>query len=314
MLSKISENKPIFTKLDTKIITLLCCPLCKGNLHFSTNFFQCKDCNTKFERKQLLQKKHKEFVFDFCIHKPDYCVPLEKITWDAIQGEYINLHLQIKKKDLLSDYTDAIDSVTEIYNREFTIKGSVLDIGGGKGTLRHFLDSKTVPFYISIDPYLEIFQNLEKQPNLLKAYPCLYAPCNFLLSHAENLPFKKNSFDWVHMRSVLDHFFDPYLAIKEAYRVLKPEGTILIGLSVEKKITKPNIKQKNNKKILQIIRKLLTQRLKIVDDNPKIIDHTFHWDYENVLDLLSKTGFKIVKKHWQKPPFTQCVYISAQKK
>src|SRR3989338_1168529 len=185
MLSKTLRNNPIFTKLDTKIIPMLCCPLCKGNLNFTRTISHCKDCKTKYERKQLLQKKHKEFVFDFRIHKPDYCVPFEKITWEAIQEEYIKLHHQIKSRDLLSDYRDAIDSVTEIYHKEFTIKGSVLDIGGGKGTLRHFLTKKNVPLYISIDPYLEIFQDLETQPNLLKAYPCLYLPCNFLLSHAE---------------------------------------------------------------------------------------------------------------------------------
>ena len=34
------------------------------------------------------------------------------------------------------------------------------------------------------------------------------------------------------MRSVLDHFRDPYLALKEAYRVLRRDGALLIGLAV----------------------------------------------------------------------------------
>ena len=66
----------------------------------------------------------------------------------------------------------------------------------------------------------------------MKAYPCLIEPCNFLLAQAERLPFKNNSFDWVHMRSVLDHLEDPYVALKEAYRVLEPGGSLLIGLTV----------------------------------------------------------------------------------
>ena len=67
---------------------------------------------------------------------------------------------------------------------------------------------------------------------MASAYPCLKEPLNFVAGVAERLPFQSKMFDYVHMRSVLDHLHDPYIAMKEAWRILKPEGKLLIGLSV----------------------------------------------------------------------------------
>jgi SAM-dependent methyltransferase len=47
----------------------------------------------------------------------------------------------------------------------------------------------------------------------------------------ENLPFKENSFDWVVCKGALDHFPDPYKAIEEMARVLKPEGKAVISIA-----------------------------------------------------------------------------------
>lgn len=42
-------------------------------------------------------------------------------------------------------------------------------------------------------------------------------------------------------------------------------------------------------------------------------DHMFRWIYEDLIDLVRTRGFKVVKEHWQKPPFT-CIYLSAMKR
>lgn len=44
----------------------------------------------------------------------------------------------------------------------------------------------------------------------------------------ERFPYEENSFDTVICREVLEHVTDPYHVIKEAYRVLKPDGTLLL--------------------------------------------------------------------------------------
>lgn len=305
------KDKNMFIKLDGNVIKILCCPLCKGNVQNVGEKFICKDCNSKYTKQGILQKGRIEYAFDFRIQRPIYCIPDEIARRTEIQEEYMKYHRKLKLADNLKGYSETIDSVKEIYNEEFSIKGKVLDVGGGKGTLRHFLKND-VSLYVSIDPYPEIFQNLESQPNLLKAYPCLRNSCNFLLAHAENLPFKKNSFDWVHMRSVLDHFYDPYLALKEVYRVLKPNGFLLIGLSVQGgQISKKtyNVSQS----LLELIKKVIVKTTNSRKKNQAVDDHTFRWQHKDLLDLLQATGFEVVKKHWQKHPFTMCIYLSAKK-
>jgi ubiquinone/menaquinone biosynthesis C-methylase UbiE len=47
---------------------------------------------------------------------------------------------------------------------------------------------------------------------------------------AEALPFRRNSFDLVAMITVICFLRDPFLALTEATRVLKPGGQILLGM------------------------------------------------------------------------------------
>ena len=136
------------------------------------------------------------------------------------------------------------------------------------------------------------------------------------------------------MRSVLDHFYDPYLALKEAYRVLKIDGTLLIGLTVRGGYSslRINNKQENNVEFVSVISKIrrkfkkeglielirvaiksLMREKKNDKENNITDDHMFYWTYKDLIDLLRTTGFKIVKEHWQKPPFTMCIYLSAKK-
>ena len=61
----------------------------------------------------------------------------------------------------------------------------------------------------------------------------LEPPLNFIAATAEFQPFVEGSFDWVHMRSMLDHVQVSDLALLEAKRVLKPTGHVLIGLYVD---------------------------------------------------------------------------------
>lgn len=84
--------------------------------------------------------------------------------------------------------------------------------------------------FVSTDPWLAApFANREARK---KAYTCLNKPLNFIGATAEFQPFVAESFDWVHMRSMLDHVQVVDLALLEARRVLKLGGHVLIGLYV----------------------------------------------------------------------------------
>jgi len=330
-LRHFKEEKTMFVKLDDEVVNILCCPLCKGTLEVAAQKSVCKDCGTEYHKRGVVQGNHKESVLDLRIHRPAYCIPPIVARWSDLQEEYKEYHRKRRSIDDLTVYLDEIDSVKEIYTEEFSIEGKALDVGGGQGRLRHFLKDEGVSLYVSVDPYPEVFQNMESQPNLLKAYPCLRKPCNFLSCYAENLPFKKNTFDWVHMRSVLDHFQDPYLALKEAYRVLKFNGTLLIGLTVRggKSSLKSDNNHDNVSRSMSMISKVnrkftyggltslargAVRRVMKKGKKNTADDHMFRWTYGDLIDLVRTTGFIVVKEHWQKPPFTMCIYLSAKKR
>ena len=292
---------------------MLCCPLCKGSIESLVSGFACQTCGSCYP----LVDAFGEAVYDFGIHRPKYLVPASTQRWHDIQQMYETWDRAFAERDNRQEYSDEIESVREIYTTEFCLKGSVLDVGGHQGRLRHYLADCGVPVYVSVDPFIGVFRFADK-PSLLQAYPCLLAPCNFLSCHAEHLPFGANTFDWVHMRSVVDHFADPYLAFREAYRVLKPNGHLLIGLAIVERIVacreglarriKNKLKRDGGISALKAVISRVAHAAQHERD-----DHNFRLTHLELLDLISATKFEVVKEHWQKPPYRYVVYISARK-
>lgn len=94
---------------------------------------------------------------------------------------------------------------------------TILEIGGGQGGL-------TALLY----PQAQI-TNLDCDPAFAQA-PCNQAAnVQFVCGDATQLPFAAESFDMVTMFDVLEHIPDDQGAIAEAWRVLKPGGTLLIS-------------------------------------------------------------------------------------
>jgi SAM-dependent methyltransferase len=320
----------MFIKLDQKVIDLLCCPLCKAGVIQSKDkeYFICTSCATQYPLRAVNVGNYTEQTYDFRIQRPSYCIPKSNKVWNESQKDYELNQKNQSSQDRLENYLAGIDSVNEIYTQEFHIRGAVLDVGGGQGRLRHFLSTQEVPLYISIDPYLQVFENIQRQPNLLKAYPSLTQPCNFLTARAEELPFVSNSFDWVHMRSVVDHFEDPYKAFKEAYRVLRPDGNLLIGLAIMEKLShtptpkgislQTRVRLKLEREGLVGLLRGAKSRLAGLSRGQgqdqvvgKRDHHIFRFTHAELKDLLSATGFTVNKEHWQKPPFSYCLYMGA---
>lgn len=167
-------------------------------------------------------------ILDFRVIGPAYARSVAQVQWAEGQKGFEQFAAEIVRRDSREFYLEEIDSVTEIYLRDFPpFYGTVLDVGGSRGTLRHFLSPNVR--YLVVDPQIDAFKKLEAQPGLLRAYPVLLEPCNFLAGFAEHLPLLSRQFDFVHMRSMLDHCYNPQLAIKEAFRVLKEDGKLMIG-------------------------------------------------------------------------------------
>jgi SAM-dependent methyltransferase len=92
----------------------------------------------------------------------------------------------------------------------------LLEIGGGQSGLSKLLY-----------PEAQVV-NLDFDPSLAEA-PCNVQPgVRFVVGDATDLPFGENSFDTVTMFDVLEHVEDDRAVACEAFRVLRPGGTVLV--------------------------------------------------------------------------------------
>ena len=204
-------------------------------------------------------------------------------------------------KNALETYLKEIKYDRPIYEH-FTMTGKVLDVGGGVGTVRQFLEEDTK--FVSVDPFVSVLKTIT--PERIEAYTCLERPLNFLSAMAEFLPFTRESFDWVHMRSMLDHVQVPDLVMNEVHRVLVPGGRVLIGLMVEGgKTGKMSLKQ-HAKEIARTL--LVAIGIERYKDH-----HVWHPTYGNLRKLIEDNGFEIEDVYWQPYWKDQVCYVKAKK-
>lgn len=223
--------------------------------------------------------------------------------WKEGQREYERWSTRLASQDQKQNYIKEIEGVREVYE-DIPVKGRCLDVGGHQGKLRRFLSPEQE--YLICDPFLNGFDDIEIRPNLLKAYPFLIEPVNFICCDAEFLPFSSSVFQTVHMRSVIDHFLSPELALNEAYRVLRTDGALIIGLFVHGgKHGKPDIKY---------LAKELVRATLVAGGMKRFKNyHVWHPSYKELTNLISECGFEIEKVHWQKGCNDTVCYIRARK-
>jgi SAM-dependent methyltransferase len=195
--------------------TLLVCPLCKGDLTFSSRLITCVSCRAEF-----LQTINN--IFDFM---PRDLLEKEDDNWQArqlaMESWYNNLVANPTKARycFTHDYTPYAPILTKL-------SGLVLDIGGGNGIVRQFLSKDAE--YIVIDPSLDWLD--PKWITIADKFPCLKTPPNFVRGLGEYLPFAAQSFDHVLALWSLNHAREPEKVFQEVYRILRPGGHFLAVL------------------------------------------------------------------------------------
>jgi SAM-dependent methyltransferase len=267
--------------LEPWVTALLVDPLGKGPLAKSVD---SRWLTASYGRQYPIHDR----TFDLRVLNHD--TTTEQRRWKAGQAAYEAWANDAHLRDASTDYVAEREGVRHVYT-DIPVEGRCLDVGGGQGRLRAFIGAGQP--YVSCDPMLNPFVALEQQPNLLKAYPCLLEPINFVACDAEFLPFRSESFRTVHMRSVLDHFYSPELALNEAYRVLEQEGHLIIGLYVSGGRTgrirlKRRIKDSLRAAFVGI-------GLRRFEDH-----HVWHPTYSELCELIGQCGFRIDRVHWQK--------------
>lgn len=88
----------------------------------------------------------------------------------------------------------------------------VLEIGCNSGGLLNMLQREKQCYVKGIDISAPLVQRALKKG------------INAVIGEAENLPFQDESFEVVIMTEIMEHLYDPKLALKEASRVLKKGG------------------------------------------------------------------------------------------
>jgi len=100
-------------------------------------------------------------------------------------------------------------------------KISTLDVGSGTGILIEQLISKN---------NIEIY-GLDLSPEMVKASRKKFSKnknVEITLGSAVKMPFKNNSFDYITCSHSFHHHPNSHQSLKEMYRVLKPQGKIII--------------------------------------------------------------------------------------
>ena len=99
--------------------------------------------------------------------------------------------------------------------------GSVLDVGCGCGLMDTFIVAQ---------PYVDKQKivGVDLSHDLLKWGQHWHTPAHFIRATAEHLPFPDESFDCVILAEILEHVLDPDITVKEAKRVLKNKGTLVV--------------------------------------------------------------------------------------
>ena len=280
------------TKLDPWVRSVLVDPFGKGPLKSTTR---------GLESTYGMVYPIVSGVPDF--RRPPAGVSGDEEVWRAGQAQYEAWSRRLVEEDARQDYAAEIEGVRGVY-ADIPLTGRVLDVGGHQGRLREFL--RPGQEYLSCDPYIDVFAPVDNQPRMLNAYRCMHEQCNFVASHAEHLPLAESSFDTVHMRSVIDHFRDPALALVEAFRVLRCGGALVVGLYVEGGRSGRLTPREAVKEAVRAI-------LPLVGITRYSDHHVWHPTYAELRHLIEKSGFVVDRVHWQSGWNERVCYIRALK-
>jgi SAM-dependent methyltransferase len=194
---------------------LLVCPICKGGLTFSPENILCTLCQTNFPQMP-------PGLLDLI---PAYLFPRVDSEWQERQLEMWGWY-----ESLLASPSEAISTFNQDYAPYAPmlteLSGSILDIGGGNGIVRHFLLEATT--YVAIDPSVKWLR--AEWQLITNSFPHPQERLNFVRGVGEFLPFPAHSFDHVLSFWSLNHTVRPEMVFQEVFSVLRSGGRFLIVL------------------------------------------------------------------------------------
>ncbi len=198
-------------------MSIICCSKCKSDLIRNGKGNFCDNCNLNFNNNFVLNSKQ---------------VPKEhKKLWKEWE-EKQNVGKKVYEESPEDHFATDKNLVAKKFCNFIEHKGIILDVGCGLTEKPAYMKKNSNATYYGIDPL-----------------PNPKAKFHFYQAMGEYLPFKNNSFDAVIFGTSLEHCYAPVHALKETYRVLKPDGKFYIWFDEHKKKT---IREKLNRPLWEI--------------------------------------------------------------
>jgi len=240
----------------------LVCPICKGVLHKNNCLF-CKNCGKSY---LWIGKSYDLFVeggeiLQLNIYRPElecFHYTFEKIlglratSTNKILDNFFNRHLfnknweaNLKKlkntvsnygtserkrtEDMVDDYDSAEFKLQrkQVQNKAEIIMRYILSVKHAGNNVLHIGCGGLCNDAIPIEYSKAGFKNY----GIDVVRSCVNEFCEYgqaYLANALALPFANETFDIVNFTDILEHLFDPLLGLREAARVLKKGGYILL--------------------------------------------------------------------------------------
>ncbi len=213
---------------------------------------------------------------------------IEELLEDREVAHGFGRVLRLLNKEL-SLYQNHTEGLLEWENKKATFNFQKIQIGGGKHTLKGFLN-------IDID-----------------------SPADLICDVREGIPLNDSSVEFIFNEHFFEHVDYPNSAkkvVSEFYRVLKPDGQIVLGvpdgeLAIKSYVTRDKEYYEKalttwyaNRNCLEHFNTyidLLNYNFRDQDDDEKYNPHYWAYDFEKIESLLKNVGFKKVEK-WKFNP------------